>query len=233
MTSYFELRNISQEYYAQYTNPRWLRDQLSPIAADARILDFGCGFGQLITALKALGYSRAEGADVEPAAIAACRQHGDTVYDLRAEGRFYDLNQGQFDLVVTQHVLEHIPKSEVVETVRNLRLLLSPKGVLVVAVPNAQAFTGAYWAYEDFTHQTLYTSGGIYYVLRAAGFGDIRFLDIDCSSGLGLLKSAVRRIVWKVYSAYYNLMCRLLVSPTHGPSPNIFSYEIKVAARPL
>jgi hypothetical protein len=100
-----------------------------------------------------------------------------------------------------------------------------------VAVPNGQAFTGAYWEYEDFTHQTLYTSGSIYYVLRAAGFTDIQFVDAHCTAGLGPFKAAVRRLGWSLFNFYHELMCRLLVSPTHSPSPNIFSYEIKVVAR--
>ena len=230
MTSYFELRNVSPEFHAKYTVPTWLLRQLPRVEDNPRILDFGCGLGQLIRALKPLGYPRVEGADIEPAAIASCRQNGYTVHDLRSDVEFYDSNRGQFDLIITQHVLEHIPKSEVVAVIRKLRDMLSPKGALIVTVPNAQAFTGAYWAYEDFTHETLYTSGSIYHVLRAAGFANIRFVDVDCADG-GFLKSIVRRTSWKLYSGYYRLMCKLLASPTHGPSPNIFSFEIKVVAR--
>ncbi|MGC9101323.1 MAG: hypothetical protein ACP5HC_08750 [Caldisericum sp.] len=40
-------------------------------------------------------------------------------------------------------------------------------------VRNVQSNTGAYWAYEDFSHFTLFTSGSIYYVLKMAGFDEI------------------------------------------------------------
>jgi SAM-dependent methyltransferase len=230
MTSYFELRNMSPDFYADYVVPTWLLRQLAAVDKNARILDFGCGLGQLIRGLKALGYSRIEGADIEPAAISTGRENGHIVHDLRQEADFYDSNRGQFDLIITQHVLEHIPKSGVIDVIAKLKSTLSPNGALIVAVPNAQAFTGAYWAYEDFTHETVYTSGSMYQILRAAGFNYIKFLDIDCSDG-SVLKFILRRTTFKLYSAYYRLMCKLLASPTHGPSPNIFSFELKVIAR--
>ena len=231
MTSYFELRNVAPEQYARYEMSAWLLRQLREVPKEACVLDFGCGFGQVIQALKALGYSRTEGADIEPAAIAHGMASGHIVSDLRASDDFFEARRGQFDVIIAQHVLEHIAKGEVVHTVQRLRGLLRPNGKLIVAVPNGQAFTGAYWAYEDVTHETLYTAGSIYHVLRAGGFSDVQFLDIDCTAGLGPVKATIRRAGWSLFSFYYKLMCRLLVSPTHAASPNIFSYEIKVVAR--
>lgn len=46
-------------------------------------------------------------------------------------------------------------------------------------VPNAQSYTGAYWRYEDFTHNIMFTAGSSTYVLRSAGFENIEFLDPD------------------------------------------------------
>jgi SAM-dependent methyltransferase len=230
-TGYFGLRNISPDSYGEYTLPAWLRAEIGEAGKNARILDFGCGFGQTLRALRTLGYAQVEGADIEPNALAYLKSRGDVVHDLRDGGRFFDSNRGQFDLIVTQHVLEHVPKVDVVDTAARLRGLLKPGGKLLVAVPNAQAFTGAYWAYEDFTHHTLYTSGSIYHVLRAGGFSTVEFLDVNCTTGLGFVARTVRRITWYLFRGYYRLMCKLLDSPTHRPSPDIFSYEIKVRAR--
>ncbi|MGB9794567.1 hypothetical protein [Caldisericum exile] len=44
--SYFEARKISPEFYADYKLPHYLKIRL-PSDKDAKILDFGCGFGQI------------------------------------------------------------------------------------------------------------------------------------------------------------------------------------------
>lgn len=231
MKSYFELRNISPGDYSDYVVPRWLLDEIGVANPNVRILDFGCGFGQNVSALKLQGYKRIEGADVDAAALSYCRSRGHLVHDVGVNEDFYEENRGQFDVIVTLHVLEHIAKENVIEVVGKLRRLLSSEGILIVAVPNAQAFTGCYWAYEDFTHHTLYTSGGIHYVLKAAGFEVVQFIDIDCTAGLGFFKKAQRRFSWCAYNFYYKSMCKLLASYTHISSPNIYSYEVKVVAR--
>jgi 2-polyprenyl-3-methyl-5-hydroxy-6-metoxy-1,4-benzoquinol methylase len=230
MSGYFELRQVSSADYATYQMPAWLRAQLLAYPKTARILDFGCGLGQFIRAARTLGYEHTEGADIEAAALAQGAADGVTVHDLR-DGVFFDNARGNFDLVVMQHVLEHLPKAEVVGTLARIRGLLRPGGGLVIAVPNGQAFTGAYWAYEDFTHHTLFTSGSLHHVLRAGGFRSVDFLDIQCAEGKGLVARAVRRTAWHAFHAKYRLMCWLLASPTHQPSPPIFSYEIKAVAR--
>lgn len=229
MRSYFELRNVAPTYYDAYTVPAWLAAEVGKVGKNARILDFGCGFGQLIGALRGLGYECVEGMDQDEAALAFCVSRGYTVHNV-AEGSFHDESEGRFDLIVTQHVLEHIPKDAVIGIVEKLRRLLAPCGKLVVALPNAQAFTGCYWAFEDFTHHTLYTSGSAFYILKAAGFDQIRFVDIDCTMGLGTSRRLLKRFFWRVYDAYYRGTCRMLSNATHVSSPNIYSYELKVVA---
>jgi len=51
MSTYFEARQVKPEDYLDYTLPYWLKKRL-PSNKDALILDFGCGFGQTLIALK-------------------------------------------------------------------------------------------------------------------------------------------------------------------------------------
>ncbi len=51
-------------------------------------------------------------------------------------------------------------------------------------MPNAQSHTGCYWAYEDFTHNTLFTAGSLLYVLKMAGFAHIEIIDKDALVGV-------------------------------------------------
>ncbi|MCS7232153.1 MAG: hypothetical protein RMJ67_08465 [Elusimicrobiota bacterium] len=138
----------------------------------------------------------------------------------------------KFDVILLLHVIEHIPKDKVIETLSLIKKdFLAQNGMALIAVPNAQSNTDCYWAYEDWTHTTLFTSGSIYYVLRAAGFTEIEFLDIDCTLGLPIHKKLIRKFLLKLYIANKNFWNRVTSSSYHKPSPQIFSYDIKVKAK--
>ena len=226
---YFDLRGVSQDAYGSVLVPPYVRANL-PDDRNESILDFGCGFGQLLRGLNDLGYHSVFGADVSKTAISHCRGLGLPIFDTNDDD-WLDSERDRYSLIVVSHVLEHIEKGEIVPTLAKLRTLLKAGGSLVVAVPNAQSHTGAYWAYEDFTHTTLFTSGSIQYVLRAAGFSSIQFLDIDCTLGLPPPKRLLRKWLLGAYRANYQFWNRVTASYTHTPSPAIFSYEIKVLAR--
>ena len=138
----------------------------------------------------------------------------------------------KFDIIVLSHIIEHIPKNEIINTLTFIKNeFLANKGKLLIAVPNAQSNTDCYWAYEDWTHTTLFTSGSIYYVLKAAGFEEIEYLDIDCTLGSSIIKSLVRRFFLKLYKLNKRFWNKITYSAYHQPSPQIFSYEIKVKAQ--
>lgn len=104
-----------------------------PITKGSRILDVGCGGGQYLRVIKALG---AEGYGVEPSEFAAksCRDQGLNVFT----GMLVDYvktNPGTFDIVGASHVVEHLP--DPVETFRLMKSLLAPGGTVWIAVPNA------------------------------------------------------------------------------------------------
>ena len=228
--NYFEYRQVRPGDYAGFVLPTYLKSVLAA-TSNPRVLDFGCGFGQMLNALRIAGIEEAEGVDVEPEAIKFCRSQGFRCVDGRAESDFYQERCGYYDLIIMSHVLEHFPKEEVIPQLEKLRGLLKKNGALVVMVPNAQSNTGAYWAYEDFTHHLLFTSGSLYFVLRAAGFRDVEFLDIDCTAGLPAWKRLPKRALLKAYTANYRFWNRITTSAVHQPSPLVFSYEIKALAR--
>jgi len=227
-TRYFEYRQIDGSYYGTSKLPLWLKNELPDPAGS--ILDYGCGFGQNMQALIDSGYLDVSGADVNLQALEACRDKGLNVRELPVS-RLTNPFERTFDSVLLNHVLEHIPKGDMIETLRFIRTtLLNEKGKLLISVPNAQSNTGCYWAFEDFTHTTLFTSGSLYYVLRAAGFERIGFLDTDCTLGHSLLKKLVKKALLSLYRMQLCFWNKVTSSSYHGPSIDIFSYEIKAKA---
>ncbi|BDV00881.1 hypothetical protein TDMWS_09660 [Thermodesulfomicrobium sp. WS] len=228
---YFAWRNVTPSMYENYRLPVYLSSTLASFDKGAAILDFGCGFGQLLIALKEAGYENVEGADINPAAIAHLRSRSIVVHDLSVETVFYEASKSKYDLVIMSHILEHFPKKDIISLLKKIRDLLKPQGWVIIMVPNAQSNTGCYWAYEDFTHETLFTAGSLYYVLRAAGYTSVEFLDVDCTLGVKPLVRVARKILLSIYRFNYAFWNKVTGSAFHAPTPQIFSYEIKVIAR--
>jgi SAM-dependent methyltransferase len=229
-SNYFEFRQVTPGVYEGYKLPPYIERVISAIP-NARVLDFGCGFGPLLSALKRAGVTEAEGLDIAPEAIQYCQAHGLRCTDGNANPDFFKEHRGYYDFVLMSHVLEHFPKDQVVVQLRQVKEILNPGGGLIVMVPNAQSNTGAYWAYEDITHYQLFTSGSLYHVLRAAGFDTVEFLDIDCTEGLPAHRRIIKRFLLRLYAMNLRFWNRVTSSSFHAPSMPIFSYEIKALAR--
>ena len=100
-------------------------------SANKRLLDFGCGGGYFLAHAVRAGWS-ATGFDVGDAAIETCRAN-----NLEITSQFSDLEPASFDVVVLNHVFEHI--EEPADLLRSLRTLLGPYGELVIVVPNVRS----------------------------------------------------------------------------------------------
>ena len=226
--NYFNYRNISEKNYKSLQIPLWIEREIK--TKDLKILDYGCGFGQNLKKLKHNNYKNIYGADINPQAIESCTNNNLRVKKLDLENlkNPYDF---KFDVIILTHIIEHIKKNEIISTLEIIKdKFLSEKGILLIAVPNAQSNTDSYWAYEDWTHSTLFTSGSIYYVLKAAGFDKIEFLDIDCTLGNSKIKSILRKFFLRLYVFNKSFWNKITNSAYHHQSPPIFSYEIKVKA---
>lgn len=226
---YFEYRKVSPEKYSATDIPAYLKRVIGD-DKDINILDFGCGFGQISYALKKNGYENVEGLDIAPEAITYCRSKGLKCHDGR-EKTFMSDHAGIYDFVILSHVIEHFPKEEIIPLLRNINSILKPNGAVVVMVPNAQSNTGCYWAYEDFTHYTLFTAGSLYYVLTSAGYSSVEYLDPQCLEGMPPTKALIKRFLLWLYKMNYLFWNRVTGSSFHNESPIIFSFDIRALAK--
>ena len=108
---------------------------LAEVSPDARVLDYGCGYGRVMAELSEHGFCDVSGVDLSPAVIERGRQ-------LRPDLRFAVLDSppalthasGSFDAILLFAVLTCIPDGDVQGAlVDELNRVLAPGGLLYVS----------------------------------------------------------------------------------------------------
>lgn len=173
-----------------------------PWPSAGRVIDIGCGQGQLVGLLLADGYD-AEGIDVSPEQVALAHTAGlDQVH--HGDYRQMLLDCGNHLAAVTAtDLLEHLTKDEVLDTFDRVIEALTPTGVFVARVPNAVSPLGGHIQYGDFTHESSYTARSVAQLAAAAGFRSIAVK--PCAPVPHGFMSAARAAAWKPVSAFYKI----------------------------
>lgn len=126
-----------------------LRDKVKLIGkfhpAKGKLLDLGAGTGDFLVEAQKHGWA-VTGIEPNPKARGIAVSKGvDFMEGLE------QIPTGTFDVVTLWHVLEHVPDVE--QQIRELKRVLKPGGVIVVAVPNFKSYDakkyGSYWAAYD------------------------------------------------------------------------------------
>lgn len=116
-----------------------------PIRRDSRILDVGCGSGDLLYALCNLGFGKLLG--VDPYLEQDLRYEN----GLRIQKRDIHEVEGPWDLIMLHHAFEHI--ADPVKTMNTISRLLAPKGHCVIRIPTVSSYAwthyGVHWVQLD------------------------------------------------------------------------------------
>jgi 2-polyprenyl-3-methyl-5-hydroxy-6-metoxy-1,4-benzoquinol methylase len=174
---------------------KWL-----PADRAARILDFGCGDGTLLSIAERLGYERLHGVDASPGLIRLARKATRAELSL-GDGLDYLARAapGSFEAIVAFDVLEHLTRDELLAWARQASRVLAPNGVAIIHVPNgASPFVGrTLWG--DLTHERAFTAHSLGQLLRPLGFLDgAAHEDRPPAHGL---KSGTRALLWRLARA--------------------------------
>lgn len=161
-----------------------------------RVLDLGCGRGDLLAVARAVGYGDLTGIDGSPSQVAAAQRRG--VADVR-QGDILDvldsLEPGCFDVVVTYDVIEHFTMPELLRVVDGVARILRPGGRWIIHAPNGEGLFGMRMRYWDITHEMAFTRNSLGQLLVASGFAGVScFEDQPIPHGV---KSAVRFVLWR------------------------------------
>jgi SAM-dependent methyltransferase len=111
---------------------------------DARVLEFGCGLGLYLNAIKRFT-TRVYGFDIEVERLAHARKNG-IDGTVGAVGERLPYADGAFDVVFSNDVLEHVTDDR--ESAHEIVRVLRPGGRAVIYVPNRRYLFethGIYW----------------------------------------------------------------------------------------
>ncbi|HEY1943541.1 MAG TPA: class I SAM-dependent methyltransferase [Roseiarcus sp.] len=207
---------------------KWL-----PADRAARILDFGCGDGTLLSIAEGLGYTQLHGVDVS-SGLAALARKATRAQVVSGDGFEYLRRAAplSFDAIVAFDVLEHLTKPELAAWAREAHRVLAPGGVVLLHVPNGcSPFVGRVLS-GDLTHERAFTANSLGQLLRPIGFVDgAAYEDPPQPHGL---KSFVRTLLWQVIrvTAVGWLAIETGVARGHVLTINLF-YVARKAAAPM
>lgn len=162
---------------------------------EGRLLDLGTGTGELLPVAREMGYE-VEGLDYSKSLVDYARtQYGITVHhgDLSS----VDLPH-QYDVVVMNHVIEHVTNP--VETLKQIKNILIPGGVLYLATPNIDCWESAIqgWGCYEPYHLWYFSPSSIQRLINNVG------LEI------------IETHTWEPYSAWFNTVLRTLLPKRHA-----------------
>lgn len=139
----------------------------------AAILDLGCGSGRLLRSLAGAGYQRLNG--VDPFIAGDIEGTG-----YRVLKREYDAIEGQYDLVMMHHSLEHMADQQ--QVAARMFDLTRPGGRMLIRIPtiDCQAYEtyGGDWVQIDPPrHFFLHSRNSIRQLVERAGFRVVELYD--------------------------------------------------------
>jgi SAM-dependent methyltransferase len=132
-----------------------------------RVLDVGCGIGDLVAFLPG-----SVGVDVNAHAVAWCQAQGLDVRACGADG--LPFGSGEFDSAMLDNVLEHLAEPR--GLLSEIRRVLGARGSLVVGVPGERGFT------SDPDHKVYYDEARLCSTVEGAGFVADRVLHVPMRS---------------------------------------------------
>ena len=134
---------------------------------ETKILDVGCGSGELIEALSAVGYKNVSG--VDPYIDHDINPKGWSI----KKAFITDFNNAdKYDVIMLHHSFEHMSNPE--EVLQKIQRLLAPDGICIIRIPVCDSYAFEYyrenWVQLDAPrHVFLHTNTSINYLVKKVG----------------------------------------------------------------
>jgi SAM-dependent methyltransferase len=170
-----------------------------PTDKTIKILDIGCGMGFFLMALRKNGYQQALGIDSDRSQIASCEAKNLSVTYSPDTIEYLGDHTESFDLITAFDVIEHVPPAEQIRFIRSIHQALKHSGKCLLTTPNATSFLAAHNRYVDYTHQSLFTTVSIDFILFNGGFRKIEVRPFEYVRFNKGIKSLLHKILFNFF----------------------------------
>ncbi len=146
---------------------------LDALEGRTRVVDLGCGHGELLTLLGEHGVP-AYGVETEPEFVARLGELGLEVVEADGLTHLESLEAGAVDGVVASHVVEHLPPAVMIRLIELAHDRLAEGGVLVMETPNPESLVaGSVNFHRDPTHLSPVHPDTLAFLCDMAGFSRV------------------------------------------------------------
>ena len=219
-----ELKN---EFLQQY-------NEILPSDRSIKILDIGVGNGWFASICHELGYQNIELLDFGCSKKFAAVKDGlnqirnlhdveTSIKDLLEDKEFYE----KYDFIHMSHVLEHIPKHDLIDLMDALNQSLSSNGILFIRVPNLLGPVPFYYRYNTAGHEYGFVPSNLEQILLVSKFKNIKFHEFD--NPAKNLTQMLGGLIRKLYLFNAKIKYRLF----EGVMPECVKPELIVSAKKL
>ena len=146
---------------------------LDALRGRTRVVDLGCGHGELLSLLAEHGVS-AYGVETEPDFVERLGEKGLEVVEADALAHLAGLAPAAVDGVVASHVVEHLPPAVMIRLIEMAHDALAPGGVLVMETPNPESLVaGSVNFHRDPTHLSPVHPDTLVFLCEMAGYARV------------------------------------------------------------
>jgi len=165
---------------------------LLPEDPSAPILDLGCSEGSFVAGVLDRGYTDVTGADLGTDHAAQIQGWGAKFEQVRGSiPAFLTERPGTYDLIHAAHLVEHIPKHDLLENLDAIYYGLRPGGRVVLVTPNMLSPVAMWSLYVTLGHEYGFSYSNLESLLSICGFDRVSTSSVS-SAGSSPISRAAR-----------------------------------------
>jgi SAM-dependent methyltransferase len=200
-----------------------------PAGLDAPIIDIGCGEGDFVRYLSALGYRNITAVDVDSKSVERLGSlPGVTAVEARADAQFVQTLDGGYALIVVKQMIYYLDRRQAPPFVAALARALTPDGRLLVEIFNGSLLSSRFTELKDPGIVTAYTENGLCRLLEWNGCEVVSLFGVR--TGSGSLRAKTYRGLQHLWFALYRLLL-ILERGRDGELPTIAHKSLVAVAR--